>query len=75
MTPETGSVTDGMVTIRGEMALKILVGEDPSLFKAVHAFGDADEDVIVADEWFKFVERNDVWGDKFYRKFHVFWIR
>ena len=48
--PETGRMSDGNVTIRGEMSLELVIGENGSLFETVHAFADFNENVALGVE-------------------------
>ena len=48
--PETGRMRDGNVTIRREMSLELVVGENGSLFETVHAFTDFNKNVALGVE-------------------------
>lgn len=50
--PEARRLGDWMITVRGEMRLQLIVGEDGGLFEAVHALADLDINVTFGIEVF-----------------------
>jgi hypothetical protein len=70
--PQSGSVAALEVSMGLETLFKELVGQDASLGKAIHAFGNLDVDVVVVDQLHEVVFVNDLLGNETDVNPHVF---